>query len=106
MLITFEPHGIFFIKVCICMHVNIVYNHWYAQHPLLVDEAFTEHQSGRSWLVKMLKTLELHGKFQSNFVYIYLFKQCLATGMQNCDKASPSIISAGRGIFSKNAHNS
>ena len=50
MLITFEPHDIFIIKICIHMHVKIVY-------PLACVTAFldrrgvAEHQSGRSWSV-------------------------------------------------------
>ena len=45
----------------------------------------------------MLITLESHGIFGSNFVYIC----CPATGMKKCDEASPIIILAGRALLVK-----
>ena len=44
-------------------------------------------------LVKMLITLVPHGIFCSNFVYLCILTLIYsATGMQNGDEASPSII--------------
>ena len=61
MPITLEPHGIFFFKFCIHMHVNIV-------EPLaciasfLMDGALLSISSAScGQLVKMLITLEPHG---------------------------------------------
>ena len=45
--------------------------------------------------MKMLITLELRGAFGSNFVNLCILT-FPATGMQNCDKASPSMILACR----------
>ena len=60
--------------------------------------------AGRALLVKMLITLEPHGIFGSNFVYL-----CILTlsshWYEKGDEASTSIILAGR-AFSENAHNS
>ena len=56
--------------------------------------------AGRALLVKMLITIEPHGKFGSNFVYL-----CILTlpsnCMQNGDEASPSISLAGRALLMK-----
>ena len=57
--------------------------------------------AGRALLVKMLITIEPHGIFGSNFVYIYVFYYCPATGMKKGDEASPSIILAGRALLVK-----
>ena len=46
----------------------------------------------------MFITLEQRGIFCSNFVY---FEHCPATGMQNGDEASPSIILAGSALSVK-----
>ena len=51
--------------------------------------------AGSAQLVKMFITLEPHYIFVSNFVVVFLFKHCPVTGMQNSDKALPSIILAG-----------
>ena len=48
----------------------------------------------------MLITLEPHGIFGSNFVYLCIY-HCSATGMKKGDKASPSIILAGRALLVK-----
>ena len=55
----------------------------------------------RALLVKMLTTVEPHGIFGSNFVYIYVFYHCPATGIEKGDEASPSIILAGRALLVK-----
>ena len=56
--------------------------------------------AGRALLVKMLITLEPHGIFGSNFVYL-----CILTlsshWYEKCDEASPSIILAGRALLVK-----
>ena len=51
--------------------------------------------AGRALLVKMLITLDSMLYFVQ-ILYTYIFKYCLATGMQNGDEASPSIILASR----------
>ena len=57
--------------------------------------------AGRAILVKMLITVEPHGIFGSNFVYIYVFNHCQATGMKKSNEALPSIILAGRALLVK-----
>ena len=50
----------------------------------------------------MLKNLEPHGIFRSNFAYLlYSFLNCADAGMQNGDNALPSIIFAGQGLLVK-----
>ena len=56
--------------------------------------------AGRGQLVKMLTTLDPLVYLDHN-VHTYLFKHCPATGMQNSDEATPSIISEGRGLLVK-----
>ena len=80
MLITLEPHGIFFYQIL----------HTYAsQHCLttgmrnsLFDgQGFSEHQSGQSWSVsKMPIALEPHGVFESVVVFYSLFVCILLIG--------------------------
>ena len=48
----------------------------------------------------MLITPEPYGIFGSNFAYLPILT-CPVTGMQNGDKALPSIILAGRGLLVK-----
>ena len=56
--------------------------------------------AGRALLVKMLITLEPHGIFGSNFVYL-----CISTlsshWYEKYDKASPSIILASQALLVK-----
>ena len=56
--------------------------------------------AGQAILVKMLITLEPHGIFGSNFVYL-----CILTLSSHCyekgDEASPSIILAGQALLVK-----
>ena len=47
--------------------------------------------AGQAFLVKMLIPLELCVAFGST-LHTYVFKHCPATGMQNGDEVSPSII--------------
>ena len=56
---------------------------------------------GCGQLVKMLITLEPHSIFGSKFAYIIYFEHCQVTGMENGDKALPSIILALRGLLVK-----
>ena len=72
-------------------------SHWYGEG----DEASPSIIcAGRALLVKMLITLEPHGKFGSNLVYL-----CILTlpsnCMQNGDEASSSIILAGQALLMK-----
>ena len=48
--------------------------------------------------MKMLITLE-HMVYLNQILHTNLFIHCPATGMQNCDDASQSINSVGRGIL-------
>ena len=58
--------------------------------------------AGRALLVKMLITVKPHGIYiGSNFVYIYVFYHCPATGMKKGNEASPIIILAGRALLVK-----
>ena len=59
--------------------------------------------AGQALLVKILITLERHGIFGLNFVYLYILTLS-SLWYEKGDKASPSIILAGR-AFSENAHN-
>ena len=53
------------------------------------------------WL-KMLITLEPHGIFDSNFVYLCILTLSSHwTGMKKVDEASPSIILAGLALWVK-----
>ena len=56
--------------------------------------------AGQALLVKMIITLEPHGMFCSNFVYL-----CILTfpdnGMKKDDEASPNIIFAGQALLVK-----
>ena len=54
---------------------------------------------GLGLLVKKLIVLEPRGIFGSNFAYLFL--HCPAIGMQIGKEATPSIISAIRGILVK-----
>ena len=78
------------------MHVIIVYPLAYTAAPF-DGRGFAELQSGRSWsaLMKMLIPLEQ--------AYINISQHCPATGVQNADEASSSIILR---YFHENAHNS
>ena len=50
----------------------------------------------------MLITLEPHSTcIFDQILHTYLFYHCPATGMQNGDDSSPSIISAGQGLLVK-----
>ena len=52
--------------------------------------------ASQALLVKLLISLEPHGIFGSNFVYL-----CILTLSSQCDEASPSIILAGRALLVK-----
>ena len=56
--------------------------------------------TGRALLVRMLITLERHGIFVSNFVYLCILTGP-ATGMKNGNAASPSITLAGQALLVK-----
>ena len=60
--------------------------------------------AGQALLVKMLITLD-HMVYFVYILYTYVFYHCPATGKQNGDEASPSII-LGSSSLSQNAHNS
>ena len=53
--------------------------------------------------MKMLITLEPHGIFGSNFVYlcILVLSRHWNDGMKKCNESSPSIILAGRALLVK-----
>ena len=58
--------------------------------------------AGRALLVKILITLEPHGIFGSNFVYLCILTlSSHCTGMKKGDKASPSIILVGQALLVK-----
>ena len=57
--------------------------------------------AGQAILMRMLLTLEPRDIFGSNFCILIVFELCPATGMQNDDEASPSIILAGRAYLVK-----
>ena len=64
------------------------------------DALLSINPASRAQLVKMLITLQPQDTFGSNVAY-YLFYHCPATGMQNDDEVSPSIILASRGLLVK-----
>ena len=51
--------------------------------------------------MKMLITLEPHGIFGSNFVYLCILTLVKTTGMNKGNEASPIIIFAGRAFMLK-----
>ena len=55
--------------------------------------------AGRALLVKMIITLEPHGEFGSNFVYVCILTLSSHWYEKICDEASPSIILAGRALW-------
>ena len=55
---------------------------------------------GRALLLKMLKTLKLHGIFGSNFVYLCILSLS-SHWYEKGEEASPSIILASRALLVK-----
>ena len=53
----------------------------------------------RGQLVKMLRTLEANGILVSHLTYFFFYLNTEATGMQNGDDTSQSIILAARGLL-------
>ena len=57
--------------------------------------------AGRVLLVKMIITLEPHGIFGSNFVYLFILALYSHWYEKNGDEASPSIILASQALSVK-----
>ena len=57
--------------------------------------------AGQALFVKMLITLELHGIFGSNFVFLCISTLSCHWYKKKDDEASPSIILAGRALLVK-----